>query len=294
MRPDSVPAAYLSGMVAERQNRPDDAQKEYERALTLQPRAFDVLAALAHLEMARHREAQANALVKAAIERDAKNPLAYNLLGELYLAQHDIPAAIGALSTAVTLAPDWWLTYRNLALAKFAGKDTAGAIASYQAGIKAAPSEPQLVTELALLYEGQSRADDAISLYEAWLQRNPRVQGAMNNLAMLLVTYRKDRPSLDRARDLSAPFASSSNGTLLDTNGWVHFKRGEFPDALSVLERAADRAPNSPEIRYHLGMAELESGRADRARSDLQTAVSAAGKRPWSDDARKALAALKG
>jgi len=116
---------------------------------------------------------------------------------------------------------------------------------------------------------------------------------AANNLAMLLVTYKKDRHSLDRARDLTAVFASSSVGGLLDTNGWVHFKRGEYSDALPILARAAERAPEAKEIRYHLGMAELHAGQSARARSDLEAALSSATKYPWSDDARNVLASLK-
>ena len=47
------------------------------------------------------------------------------------------------------------------------------------------------------------------------------------NLAMLLVTYRTDRPSLARAKELTAPFTNSESGSLLDTSGWVRFKLGE-------------------------------------------------------------------
>jgi Flp pilus assembly protein TadD len=115
-----------------------------------------------------------------------------------------------------------------------------------------------------------------------------------NNLAMLLVTYRKDRPSLDRARDLTADFVSSADGKLLDTNGWVRVKRGEFADALPVLGRAVERAPNSREIRYHLAMAELYLGQTDRARADLETALAGSVKFYGSDDARITLASLKG
>jgi Flp pilus assembly protein TadD len=135
--------------------------------------------------------------------------------------------------------------------------------------------------------------DDAIAQYEALYKRIPGFQMAANNLAMLLVTYKKDRHSLDRARDLTAVFASSSVGGLLDTNGWVHFKRGEYSDALPILARAAERAPEAKEIRYHLGMAELQAGQSARARSDLEAALSSATKYPWSDDARNVLAGLK-
>ena len=185
------------------------------------------------------------------------------------------------------------MPYRNLAIAKYGAGDTAGAVATYEAGIKAAPTEPTLVAELAQLYQKQGRIDAAIASYDSWYQQNPRAPVVANNLAMLLVTYKKDRASLDRARDLTNAFAASTDSNLLDTNGWVHLKRSEYTEALSVLERAASLAPDSKEIRYHLGMAELRLGQTDRARSDLETALSGSAKFFGADDARTALASLK-
>jgi hypothetical protein len=46
-------------------------------------------------------------------------------------------------------------------------------------------------------------------------------------------------------------------------------------------------------IHYHLGMAELRAGRTDRARAELQTAVSGTADFQGADEARTALASLK-
>ncbi len=110
---------------------------------------------------------------------------------------------------------------------------------------------------------------------------------------MLLVTYKTDRASLDRARALTAGFEGSDNALLLDTLGWVRFKRREYRDAVIVLERAADRAPDSKVIRYHLGMAQLRTGEREHARANLETALSGSGNFTGSQEARSALASLK-
>src|SRR5262249_19693485 len=116
---------------------------------------------------------------------------------------------------------------------------------------------------------------------------------ATNNLAMLLVTYRSDQVSLDRARDLTLRFANSDVGALLDTRGWVMFKRGELPEALSSLEKASSRTPNSKVILYHLGMVQLRAGQADKARASLEAALSGGASFTGTDEARLALAGLK-
>lgn len=290
--PDAAPPVYLAGIVAERQNRPEDARKDYERALALKPQAFDVVSALARLEVAHHQDAQAITLIKGAEAQDPKSPLPPNLLGELYLAEKNAPAAAEAFNQAISLAPNWWPAYRNLALAKSAAQDTAGTIAAYEAGIKVATDQPQLVIELASFYEKLSRTDEAISLYETWNQHNPRVQSVVNNLAMLLATYKTDQHSLDRARDMSAPFATADDPNLVDTYGWVRFKLGDLNEALPALEHAVDRLPDSKVMRYHLAMAELKSGQRDKAVTDLQTALSGSAEFTGSSEARQTLNSL--
>jgi len=293
LQPKAAAGFYLAGLVAEAQKQPAVARAQYERALTLEPKAFDVLSALATMEMSTGQLDRAIALVKSAMEQDPANAAAINLLGELYLAQKNFPLAQATFNRAISVAPTWWPPYRNLALARYAAGDVEGTFAAYEAGIKAAPAQVGLVSELASLYEGKGRIDDAIAQYEAIFKLNPQSQFIANNLAMLLATYKSDRGSLDRARDLTAAFASSDDGRLLDTNGWVHFKRAEYQAALPLLERAVERVPRSPELRYHLGMAEFKAGRLDRARSDLEAALAESAKFRGSDEARNALAVLK-
>jgi tetratricopeptide (TPR) repeat protein len=284
---------YYAGMAAVGQKKIDEAQKELLHSLSLQPQATGPMTALARLYVALGQTPKAIELVKNASQLEPSNTQTLNLLGELYLSQHDTKHAVEAFNRVTALAPQWWVPYRNLAAVKLEEKDGAGAIGAYQAGLKAAPGELQLVNELGLLYEKDHRVDEAIALFDTTYKQNPRAVVLANNLALLLVTYKTDRASLDRARDLSAPFASSNDGKLLDTYGWVHFKRGEYAEALPALGRAADRVPASKEIRYHLGMAELHAGQTDRARADLEAAVSGSPGFMGVDEARTTLASLK-
>jgi tetratricopeptide (TPR) repeat protein len=292
-QPDLSAGWYLAGQIAERQHRADDAERELGHALQLEPATTDALAALARLQLARGQGAQALALVRSAIQRMPANAGTHELLGELYLAQKGYTEAISALSDAVRLAPRWWLPYRNLALTKLATRDTAGALATYEAGVRVT-GEPALVVDLAEAYLQQGRVEDAVRAYENLHQRRPNLPLAANNLAMLLVTYRHDQASLDRARDLTTGFADSGEGALLDTYGWVRLKRGEVPEALAALERASAEAPGSKVILYHLGMAYLEAGESERARTSLEAALAGGASFTGMQEARLALAQLKG
>jgi tetratricopeptide (TPR) repeat protein len=293
LSPDAAAGYHLAAMAAVGENRLDDAQRDFEHALSLAPQAYDSLAALARLEIARGRTDKALERVKSATQQGEPSAAALNLLGELYLLQKKYDLAIDAFNRATAVTPGWWTPYRNLGLAKVAAGDPTGAMVAYEAGLKLAPAEPQLASELAVLYETHGRTNDAIALYERLHSKNPQVEGIANALALLLVTYRSDRASLDQARDLTSAFASSGDGTLLDANGWVHFKRGEYAQALPALQRAVELSPDAKQFRYHLGMTELSLGQTERARGDLEVAVAGDARFVGSDEARTTLATLK-
>ena len=285
--------AYFAGLIAHQQNRLDDADKELQHALELRPESIDVLAELTRLDLARNRGAAAVARLVAVAQHEPGNVAALNLLGQTYLATHDLTNASMALTQAIGTDPRSWTSYRNRARVKLALKDSGGAAADYEAALKIAPLETQLLVEAAALEEQHDQVDSAIAHYDTLYRSDPPArQLAANNLAMLLVTYRRDQASLDRARDLTVAFATSDDGALLDTNGWVRFKRGEYTTALSVLELAARRAPDSKVIHFHLAMAELQAGDADRARTDLEVALSGSANFPGSDEARATLIML--
>jgi tetratricopeptide (TPR) repeat protein len=293
LAPNAGAGPYLAGLAAEGQKKPEEAEKQLRRALELTPQSYDALSALTRLQLSRGAVAEAVALAKGAVDREPGDARKLNLLGEMYLAQRNVPLASDALTRAAAAAPGWWVPYRNLAIARLGAHDLEGVVTAYQNAIKAGPDAVQPLSELGAFYETHGRADDAIALYEAWNRRNPQVQSVASYLAMLLVTYRHDQASLDRARDLTTQFSASTDGNQLDTSGWVHFKRAEYPQALTLLQRAAQSLPDSRQIRYHLAMAELRSGNPDRARQDLETALSGAGKFLGADEARATLATLK-
>ena len=293
LRPQGASSFYLAGLVAQAQGRANEALAEFEQALELQPQAADALAGYARLQAGRGKVDDAIARVRAAAELDSRNAIARNLLGELLLMKKAYAAAGEQFNVAIAVSPQWPVPYRNAALTRIAAGDLAGGTAAYQAGIKATDYAPELVTDLAALYERSGQSDAAIALYDQLHQRDPRQDFAANNLAMLLVTYRTDKPSLERARQLTEAFASSESGALLDTSGWVRFKSGDTQDALPLLERAADRSPESRVIRFHLAMAQLQAGQHEKARDNLEAVLKDDAGFAGRDEARAALDTLK-
>jgi predicted Zn-dependent protease len=285
---------YYAGLVAAEEKHLDESQRDFETALRLQPDRIEVLNALVRIMSLRGAYDAAITTVRATLERSPQNVDLPNMLGELYFAKKEFAAASDWFTRASAQDPRQWQAHRNLARVRLATNDQAGAANEFAVALKLAPADPLLVSEAARFYERQGEIDAAVAGYETLFKGNARAkQLAANNLAMLLVTYRKDQASLDRARDLTSSFATSDNGALLDTLGWVRFKRGEFQQALPTLERAVERAPDSRVIRYHLAMAQLQLGLRDRARDNLESVLSGTGTFQGVDEARTVLASLK-
>jgi thioredoxin-like negative regulator of GroEL len=61
---------------------------------------------------------------------------------------------------------------------------------------------------------------------------------------------------------------------------------------VAALGKAVEKVPNAPELRYHLGMAQLAAGDPSKARDNLQAAVESKAAFVGADEARKTLAGL--
>ena len=292
-KPELPAGNYMSGLVDQAEGKLDAARAAFERAAAISPGAIEPITALVRLDLSQQHPEQAINRVDSFIAQFPKNAMARNLRGEILASLKRTSAALDSFGEAIALDRNWSMPYRNTAAAELAAGANNDAIKTLQNGIKASNDSAELVTDLARIYERLGRADDAIAQYEALLLRKPDSNTAANNLAMLLVTYRKDRASLDRARQLAARFSNSRNPALVDTWGWVLYSRGENADAIRTLQEAVDESSHSPPLLYHLALAQLKSGDRDAARSTLEEALRSGVAFSGSDEAERILSDLK-
>jgi tetratricopeptide (TPR) repeat protein len=99
---------------------------------------------------------------------------------------------------------------------------------------------------------------------------------------------------IDRAYELAqkARELMPYNANVGDTLGWVLYKKGEYPLALTILEDSVEKSPSDAEIQFHVGMAHYMMDEEDAARVALQRAVSSSQDFPNKDAARKSLDVL--
>jgi tetratricopeptide (TPR) repeat protein len=287
---------YFTGLISEAEQNVDQAERDYEQALKVQPDSAEALVAVTRLNVRLKKPERAMARLDAVIASQPNSPLARNLKAELQASQGQSSAAIATFEAAIQVAPKWEALYHGLAMTQMAAKRSDDAIATLKRGIEQTGGSPSLVGDLGVLYQSTGRANDAIALYEGLLAKDPRSTFAANNLAMLLVDSRSDAASLKRAQELAAQLAASSAASsegVIDTMGWVKYRSGDYRGAEALLQQAVDKARGNPEMHYHLGMAQLRAGEQESAVKNLEVALSSPGAFAGMGEARAALAQVK-
>src|SRR5262249_43601011 len=87
--------------------------------------------------------------------------------------------------------------------------------------------------------------------------------------------YSERFDQVDKALDLAkrARTTFPNNPSFADTLGWVMFRKGDYRNALPLLQEGAAKLTDSPEVQYHLAMVHYMLGDEAAARAALQKAV---------------------
>jgi tetratricopeptide (TPR) repeat protein len=289
--PDNKGAGdFELGRVYRAKKKNADAVAAFRRALEQNPQWNLPLEALVGTLVEMGRKQEAEVLLDEHMKKYPDNLGAKFLQGGVYASRGEKDQAQKIFEEIATARPEASLAW--VAMAGLDRDDPAKRIAAYQRGLAANPGDAQLGLLLGTELEQAGRVDDAISHYEQLLASNPKIDIAANNLAALLLDYRKDAASHQRALDLAKRFESTSNPALLDTVGWAYYRTGNYPLAVQYLERAVAGA-GVPLLRYHLGMAYLANNNPNGAKQELKQAVDEA-KQDFTglEEARQALAKL--
>jgi tetratricopeptide (TPR) repeat protein len=149
--------------------------------------------------------------------------------------------------------------------------EVATAVAVLDAALKDYPGHPQLQYQRATMLERAGRSADAERAFEQLLKQRPEDPGVANALGFTLADHNR---SLDRAEKLvrQALAVSPDNPSILDSLGWVRFRRGHVDEAVQSLELAW-RGTRDAEIGAHFGEVLWKHREEGRARYVWQQAL---------------------
>jgi len=287
--PKEPEPSFLMGNILLGQGHQQDARQAFEKSVEISPTYLPAIERLVDLDIAAKQYAPAMDRVQKVIDKDPKLAQPLGLRAKIYLAQRDFTHAEADLLKAIDLDPKLEPAYEFLAQLYVASNRQEEAIAKLTAFVEKNKTIPALM-QLALINQQVKHFDAARDAYETLLTVAPNFPLALNNLAVL---YSEHLGQLDKAYDLAKRAKEAANEPHInDTLGWILFKRGDYSNALPLLQESAGKLPDSPEIQFHVGMAHYMMGEEGPARIALQKAADAVKDFPEKDEARRRLAML--
>jgi tetratricopeptide (TPR) repeat protein len=266
------PEAHLGkGYDALRQDRYDVAASEFRAALALDPtlvlRArFPLAVALFEL----HKFDEARQEFEAVRRETGDHPNVLYYLGRLDLEDRDFGGAIQNLNQAAAKPPFRDTAY-YLGFAYFKQGDLASAEKWLNTAAQSNARDARVPYQLGLVYRKQGREDEAkkaLALSDELRQREDNESRLRLECAQKL-----DSGSKQEAQTICEQLFDPDNAEKLTELGTIYGQHGDLEAALKPLQRAAQLAPQSPQMQYNLALAYYQLNRFEEARAPLAEAL---------------------
>jgi tetratricopeptide (TPR) repeat protein len=288
--PEDARTYLLSGAASLLQKNYAQAVKEFEACLSRDPNVLEALNSIALTMVRQGNRKGAMERVERHFPKTKLQAEVLQLLGQLSLDAKEFDAGIDYLRRAIGLKPDLMPAYFLIGSAYIAQNKTDEAVREYENVIKRNPRNAAAHTILGVLKDQKQQYGKANEHYEMALKINPDFVPAANNLAW---NYAVHSGNLDLALPLAqkARELSPGNPQILDTLGWIYYKKGLFDNAVTLLKDSSEKLQNAePIVLYHLGAAYQKGGRRSEAREALTKALALNKDFPGADEARRFLA----
>jgi tetratricopeptide (TPR) repeat protein len=265
---DQIRAAALAG-----QNKIDESIAMLEDAHKAAPDSVQPVLALVSAYVKQGKADKAVDLLQDIRKKFPNNSQIVVLIGQTKAAQKKDAEAVQTFKDAIAMQPKDPAGYSALSDFYMKQKNYDGAGKVLQAALKEIPSNVNLRLAAAGLKVVTGDHNAAIDEYDAILKDQPNSAVAVNNLVSLLLDYRSDKASLDRATTLADALKSATVPQFQDTYGWALYRKGDYKGAIAALELAVAKLPDLAAARYHLGMSYAAGGQPEKAAEQLKKAL---------------------
>ncbi len=231
-----------------------------ERICQRSPARDDIRELLGRCYFVVGRNREAMALFEALLKKKPDSSQVALLLANLQ-AVHDPERALRTMQDAVSAFPNDLSVRVFLALLYVRMDRYEESLEPFGWVVQAMERDPTVADTIQPLFyfwyggacERAGRPGESEKWMAKYLALNPEASEALNYLAYI---WAEQGRNLDQALDyiIRALKAEPRNGAYLDTLGWVHFKKGNYPLALTYLNEALkEERKNDPAILDHIG-----------------------------------------
>jgi putative PEP-CTERM system TPR-repeat lipoprotein len=291
-QPNSAAVHSYLGFVHLRRRNPVAARAAFEKALTLDPMAFEPLSGLIGLDVREGNRAQASSRIDARLATAPSDPNTMIFAGRAYLLLNDAAKSEQLLRSAIERDPSNLQAYADLAQIYFSQGQLDVARASFERVVQQYPGSVPARTMIGVIHQIQNKPFAAIQAYEQVLSVASESAVAANNLAWL---YAERGEKLERAVELAitARRALPDRAEISDTLGFVYLKKNAPDLAVPTLREAVKQDPENPRYRLRLGLALALSGKPQEAEREIAPVLRAHAELPEAIEARAVLDRLR-
>jgi tetratricopeptide (TPR) repeat protein len=260
-----APVHATLGLIYQGQGKYDDAVKEFQRALELDPTSDAAYRGLAGSYEAAGKNAEAESAYRRAIEMRKDYWGGYSALGAFYAKSARYDDAAAQFRRVIELAPENVRGYSNLGgIYAFQGKQRL-AEETLQKSLSIEPNY-RAYANLATMYFEQGRYSDSARMFEKALQLNDHDARVWRNLGDAYYWTPGERekaaPAYKRAAELldAQRKINPQDANLMTELALCDSMLGNLTQAIALMRQAQSRAPSDPEIMFRTAEIYEQSG----------------------------------
>jgi protein O-GlcNAc transferase len=268
---DTLEAHLGKGYDALKQDRYEAAAGEFRAALALDPKL--VLRARFPLAVAlfeSHRSEEARREFEAVRHEVGDHPNVLYYLGRLDLDDRNFDGAIRNLKQAAAKPPFPDTSY-YLGYAYLRKGDLKAAEQWLKEAGRTIPRDARVPYQLGFVYRKQGREEEARKALE--LSEGLRQRDSNESRLKLECGQKLDEGLKEEARAVCEQLYDPDNPEKLTALGTIYGQHGDLEAALKPLRRAAELAPESPQMQYNLALAYYQMNQFEQARAPLANAI---------------------
>src|SRR5262249_23306229 len=247
--------------------RYDEARQQFEKARQLDPNNVALFTQLVELDLQQKHFDAARQRIRSQFQGKPDSADAHFWEARVLAAEGKWDRVEDQLRQTLKLDPNLPGAYDLLVQAYIVTNKLPQAVKELEEVLTKEPKNSLALMTLGLLYDRLKDYPKERDAYEKLLSIDPNFVPALNNLAYL---YTERLNDLNKAYGLArkAHEVQPKEALAGDTLGWVLYKRGDYQQALSMLQESA-QASDNPEIQFHLGMTAYMMGQTDLAKTAL-------------------------
>jgi len=276
---NNLPAVHVTlGLISQGQGKFDEAAKEFQRALVLDPTSDAAYRGLANSYEALGKTVDAERAYRQAIDVRRDYWGGYSALGAFYakMARYDDAAA--AFRRVIELAPENVRGYSNLGAVLLLQGKTQQAEDALQKSLTIEPSY-RAYSNLATLYFSQMRFSDSARMFEKALQLNDRDARVWRNLGDAYYWSPDERKKAEGAYRRAAELLTSQrkidpqDTELMAELALCDIMLGKQEEAVALVQEAHKRSPSDPDVLFRMAEIFEQAGEHSKAIDSLGLAI---------------------